>query len=61
MPQPKLKRFAGAERYEFLGPDQEPPASGVAVRAGDGAVFENGKQIGTWHAGVVGDPSDRQV
>lgn len=38
------KAFTGS-RFEILGPGQHPPATGWAIR-NDGAVFEDGKQVG---------------
>ena len=38
------KEFTGG-RFDILGPDQEIPKTGWAIR-NDGAVFENGLQVG---------------
>jgi len=51
--------FSNGTDLRFLGPDENPPSSGWAVR-GDHCVFQDGVHIGTWtdwSIGAVGNPS----
>lgn len=50
------KEFVG-ERIVVLGPGQEPPDSGWAI-SHDHAVFENGKQVGTWEYFQLGSTAN---
>ena len=50
------KEFVG-EKITMLGPDQEPPESGWAVRQ-DHAVFENGQRVGMWTDVQIGSTAN---
>ena len=59
----RKQRFAGRERFAFLGPDGEPPDSGWAVSP-DGRVFCDGKLVGTqctWQLGAPGDRAYKEI
>lgn len=45
MPEFRIQRFRMGERFDIIGLEDAPPATGWAIRA-DGAVFRDGAQVG---------------